>query len=297
MAKEYSAKLTLQDNWNQVIDKAIIKTGKLLKEAQKLGKIKVNPEVNIKTNKALMKTVQSDLKKLEKSNINIKTKLNSSFQATVNAIQKAVPNKKVVSIEAKENVTKTLNNVERYVFTKTNKVNSILKGSIKGMSSSINTSLSPLGKLATGLSSLSRILSLFRNTGGRGLLGFTLIGGVAGRTVIGRVDSSNQRESTNRRITLPLDANNSLLNKMSSNASKMKGTFGKAFRDVVKNAQNKLSGIVSAKDIGDELNEGLRGGYRGIWNWGSNFNKMIQQQKQKLRQLGVSSPLSQYQRQ
>lgn len=140
MAKEYSAKLTLQDNWNQVIDKAITKTSKLLKEAHKINKMKVNPEVDIRTNKVLMKRVQDDLKKLEKSNINIKTKLDSSFKSTVNAIQRAVPNKKVVSIEAKENVTKTLNNVEREVFTKTNKVNNILKGSMKGMTSSINTS-------------------------------------------------------------------------------------------------------------------------------------------------------------
>lgn len=196
MAKEYSAKLTLQDNWNQVIDKAITKTSKLLKEAKKLNKMKVNPEVDIKTNKVLMKRVQDDLKKLEKSNINIKTKLDSSFKSTVNAIQRAVPNKKVVSIEAKENVTKTLNNVEREVFTKTNKVNNILKGSMKGMSSSINTSLSPLGRLINGLGRVRNVASDMSKATGSGLFGSALVGGVAGK-----VAGKNTRvESRNRTI-------------------------------------------------------------------------------------------------
>ncbi|MGL5151625.1 MAG: hypothetical protein ACRC7N_13760, partial [Clostridium sp.] len=196
MAKEYSAKLTLQDNWNQVIDKAITKTSKLLREAQKLDKMKVNPEVNIKTNKVLMKRVQDDLKKLEKSNINIKTKLDSSFRSTVNAVQRAVPNKKVVSIEAKENVTKTLNNVEREVFTKTNKVNNILKGSMKGMTSSINASLSPLGRLINGLGRVRSVASAMSKATGSGLFGSALAGGLAGK-VAGK---NTRTESRNRTI-------------------------------------------------------------------------------------------------
>ena len=65
MAKEYSAKLTLQDNFSQVIDKAVARTSKLLKEAQKLDKMRVSPEVDIKVNQANMKRVQNDLKRLE----------------------------------------------------------------------------------------------------------------------------------------------------------------------------------------------------------------------------------------
>lgn len=292
MAKEYSAKLTLQDNWNQVIDKAITKTSKLLKEAQKLDKMKVNPEVSIKTNKVLMKRVQDDLKKLEKNNVNIKTKLDSSFRSTVNAIQRAVPNKKVVSIEAKENVTKTLNNVEREVFTKTNKVNNILKGSMKGISSSVNDSLSPLGRMLNRMTAISNAGRLIRS--GLSKASGSLLPALAGGAISGKVAGSKNKTS---KASSPKASNSnfkSVLDNMYATSSKMKGIFGLAFQDVVKRAQNKLKGIITAKDIADELNEGFRGGFRGIWEFGSNFNKMIVRQKKELRRLGVKNPLSHY---
>lgn len=303
MAKQYSARLTLQDNWNQVIDRAITKTSRLLREAQKLERLRVNPEVNIRVNQALMRRVQNDLNRLRQSTVNINARLDSSFRSTVNAIQRAVPNRRVVSITARETVTSTLNNIERQVFTRTNKINNVLRGSMRAIGSTINASLSPLSRLVNGLgrvrTAISAARALASRVGGAGLLGSALAGRVAGRVASRAVRQNSGIGDMLRQRGILLEQDmryDAILTKLERIASRTKGVFGKAFQDVVKKARNQFEGIITNSDIAEEFNRFFGAGLRGIWDIDSNFGRMIVQQKAKLRQLGDSNPLSQYRR-
>ncbi len=144
MAKEYKGKITLQDNFTDVISKAIKQTQQLQKEFKKIEKLKANPKVSVDIDENAMAIAKKDLAKLSKNKVKVKTTLDSSFNSTMNTINKATAQNKTIKITAEENVTRTVKNLQRDIFTVERKLKtSILGGgrfSGSGFSGNITTS-------------------------------------------------------------------------------------------------------------------------------------------------------------
>lgn len=144
MAKEYKGKITLQDNFTEVVSKAIKQTQQLQKEFKKIEKLKANPKVSVDIDENAMAIAKKDLAKLSKNKVKIKTTLDSSFNSTMNTINKATAQNKTIKITAEENVTRTVKNLQRDIFTVERKLKtSILGGgrfSGSGFSGNITTS-------------------------------------------------------------------------------------------------------------------------------------------------------------
>lgn len=144
MAKEYKGKITLQDNFTEVVSKAIKQTQQLQKEFKKIEKLKANPKVSVDIDENAMAIAKKDLAKLSKNKVKIKATLDSSFNSTMNTINKATAQNKTIKITAEENVTRTVKNLQRDIFTVERKLKtSILGGgrfSGSGFSGNITTS-------------------------------------------------------------------------------------------------------------------------------------------------------------
>ena len=111
-------------------------------------------------NQAVKKT--KELKKeLEKTMI-VEAKLGSSFKNIKSRISKIAPTKKTIKIEATENVTKTMNNVNRSIFEMSNKMNSTINSTMKGFRTRLSASLpkiQAIGNTMAAVANGSKVLS------------------------------------------------------------------------------------------------------------------------------------------
>lgn len=139
MAITYGSKLTLQDNFTQVMNKAIKATEKLQKEMKELEKIKVNPKVEITVDNGSIQKVESKLEALEKNKVDIGAKLDSSFTSVMNTINRQTSVDKKIKITAEENVTRTTKNLQRDIFTMERKLKTSIFGNNR-LSGSFNVS-------------------------------------------------------------------------------------------------------------------------------------------------------------
>ena len=118
MAKNYSAKLSLKDaGMLTTLKKAIAETAKLKKNLQQLSKTPVK----------------------------IEAKVGSSFKNVQAQINKVAPKSKTINFTAKENITRTISQVERSVF----EMNKNIATSMTGITSSINGAMGSMGNLAS----------------------------------------------------------------------------------------------------------------------------------------------------
>lgn len=95
MAREYDAKLTLKDNFTTVIDRAIKATEAL---------------------KAKLADAQKQLTAAGKNKIRIGVKLDSSVATSMNRLKGQIPKDKVITLKAKDEVTRTMTNMHREIF-------------------------------------------------------------------------------------------------------------------------------------------------------------------------------------
>lgn len=139
MATNYGSKLTLQDNFTQVMNKAIKATEKLQKEIKELENIKIQPKVDVKLNNNSIKNVESKLDALERNKVSVGAKLDGSFNSVMNTINRQTDTEKKIKITAEENVTRTTKNLQRDIFTMERKLKTSIFGNSK-LNGSFNVS-------------------------------------------------------------------------------------------------------------------------------------------------------------
>lgn len=169
MAKTYAAELMLKNkNLIQSLDQAIKKTKELKKQLEKP--------------------------------IEVDAKLGSSFKNIESRINKITPKEKVIKITATEDVTKTMNNVQRNMFEMSNKMNSSLTSSMKGFSSSISASLPKLQAMSNTMAAVANTSKLASSiahaSAASGLAGAGA--GLAGAAVLGNKDTMS---SSGRKVS------------------------------------------------------------------------------------------------
>lgn len=196
MAREYAAKLTLQDNWNVVIDKAIKSLDKLQNEFNKIKVSKISPEITPKMNKSAIATIQRDLKQFDKESINIKAKMDSSVYSTMNKINKAIVPNKTIKITAKDEVTHTITNLERNMFTMESKLKaSVMTNPFKSMSTSAENATSKISSLINGATTVGNITRAIGGTTAISALASGIgAGAVAGASLISNESTQNYKK-------------------------------------------------------------------------------------------------------
>lgn len=242
-------------------------------------------------NQAVKKT--KELKKELDKPIEVNAKLGSSFKNIESRIDKIAPAKKIIKIEATENVTKTMNNVNRSMFEMSNKMNSTINSTMKGFSTRLSASLPKIQAIGNTMAAIANTSRLASNIA-RASAASSLVGagaGVAGIAALSRRNNSNNNDIVN--------APTGFLAKLKASASKVASTgislgkrFSKGFKDAIENAVVKYKSGV----IGNFINTKFSSS--GIFaSAGSGLAEMIENQKTKLESLGMSNPLKNWKEQ
>lgn len=185
--KKYSAEIALRDRFTSIMGKAIRQTKEMersIKKTQKaIDKLKSKDiEVNFKTNNRQLETVKRNINSIEDKTIDVGAKLNSSFHSTVNTINRAIIPNKTINITAKQDITRTITNIKRDLFTMGRNISVGVKGSISGLSGSIgNTFTNVFGKLG-GIAGggFGKVFGTVARTGIASTMGSIISGGIAG---------------------------------------------------------------------------------------------------------------------
>ena len=175
-------------------------------------------------NQAVKKT--KELKKELDKPIEVNAKLGSSFKNIESRIDKIAPAKKIIKIEATENVTKTMNNVNRSMFEMSNKMNSTINSTMKGFSTRLSASLPKIQAIGNTMAAIANTSRLASNIA-RASAASSLVGagaGVAGIAALSRRNNNNNNDIVN--------APTGFLAKLKASASKVASTgisLGKRF--------------------------------------------------------------------
>lgn len=302
MAKEYKSKITLQDNFNSVISKAIKQTQILQKEFKKIEKLKANPKIEVHMDEKAMASAKKDLAKFEKNKVKIKAKLDSSFHSTMNTINRATAQNKTIKISAQETVTRTVKNLQRDIFTMERKLKTSILGGGRlsggNISGNITTSSPDIISTLTG--------------------GFNRVQSGLNRVV----KSSDRRTSSNNSRTRVTGDNSSFIEDAASNAvgtsaamgaagvtaaamkramkanivnvkggkvnvdgDKLKPSFINAikagFKDAITKSKNRARGLIGDGEALQNADFGFRKSGR-VYDGDSEFAKLIRGQKSQM---------------
>lgn len=275
MAKTYAAELMLKNkNLIQSLDQAIKKTKELKKQLEKP--------------------------------IEVDAKLGSSFKNIESRINKITPKEKVIKITATEDVTKTMNNVQRNMFEMSNKMNSSLTSSMKGFSSSISASLPKLQAMSNTMAAVansSKLASSIAHAStasglagaGAGLAGAAVLGGKDMMTPTGNRISSKWYKKRLKMI-------DSYLNPVGLGNIFRAGKESALRNDIIKGDNKYLKnfgakGFFNDIEEDDEFFQKWAGQFKNPKNLrivDEAFQRMIERQQDKMAKLGKSNYLSKY---
>lgn len=167
MQKEYGAKLNLKDNFTAVIEKAIKATESL---------------------KDKLKSTEKQIDTLGKKKVSIGAKLDPSVNSTLNKLGDKIPKGKTISVKAKDDVTKTVTNIQRDIFKMSRDLNMNLRNPFGNLNrSALNalTTMSALRSAMRGIVTGKAIDAINMHTGS--MLSSVAAGTVAGRMAAGSV--------------------------------------------------------------------------------------------------------------
>lgn len=308
MAKEYKGKITLQDNFSEVISKAIKQTQQLQKEFKKIEKLKANPKVSVDIDENAMAIAKKDLAKLSKNKVKVKTTLDSSFNSTMNTINKATAQNKTIKITAEENVTRTVKNLQRDIFTVERKLKTSLLGGGRysgGLSGNITTSSPDLvSTLNQGFNKLIKTNltkpgktnvsnyesgSIIRDlaTNGLGTSAAMAAAGLTGANLRKPIKANN----------VDVDGGKINLDGALNNLGSFKNIIKAGFAEGLKKAKDRAAGVYRADDDFTDIGKGW---YKRAYNGNSEFAKLIGQQRVQMASarknagLGKKSYLNKY---
>lgn len=276
MAKQYAAELLLKHkNLIQSLDQAIKKTKELKKQLEKP--------------------------------IEVDAKLGSSFKNIESRINKITPKEKVIKITATEDVTKTMNNVQRNMFEMSNKINSSLTSSMKGFNASISGTLPKLQAMSNTMAAVANTSKLASSIAhaatASGLAGTGA--GLAGAAVLGGKGKYSNKGKTNiskKEAKLIYD----YLNPSGLKGIFNSGRFSKINKDVLDhlkltNKELKKYGSLGLDDeeenkIIDDFIKSQYSNPKNLRAIDDSFADIIDRQKQNMEKLGKSNYLAKYQR-
>lgn len=232
------------------------------------------------------KDLQKSLQAISKTPVTINAKLGSSFKNVESNINRITPKTKTIKIEATENVTKTMNNVNRSMFEMSNKMNSTINSTMKGFSTRLSASLPKIQAIGNTMAAIANTSRLASNIA-RASAASSLVGtgaGVAGVAALARRNNNNNDNTVN--------APTGFLAKLKASASKVASTgislgkrFSKGFSDAMSEGTRKIGSIVQKWGNVDFSSDGI---YADI---GGKLGQMIEAQKTKLEELGKLNPL------
>lgn len=166
MAQEYGAKLTLKDNFSDVIQKAINATEALRRKLQ---------------------ATEKSLSKIGDKKIRIGAKLDSSVHSSLNKLADKIPKDKTIQIKARDEVTRSITNMQRDIYKMGRDLSLGMKDPFKGFNASslkairnISAMKGAIKALATGQAVKGFIDAHAAHTAGG------LLPAIAGGTAAGR---------------------------------------------------------------------------------------------------------------
>ena len=238
MAKNYSATLQLKDA-NMV---------NTLKKASQAAK-----------------DLQKSLQAISKTPVTINAKLGSSFKNVEANINRITPKSKTIKIEATENVTKTINNVQRSVFEMSNKMNSTINSTMKGFSANLKSLNNPLKNYQNYMSKVMGLGKSIAGNAAASSIGAGVGAGVGAAAILGK-----GKKGFIDRIQIKTEADNTL-----------KPTITEAFTGGIRDAYKKWKGIHNS--YAEKLQQGE--GTSSFISFDSSLGKLINKQKAALGKL------------
>lgn len=250
-----------------------------------------------------VKSLQKELKKP----IEVDAKLGSGFKNIETKINKVAPKKKTIQIEATENVTKTMSNVERKMFESTNKLNAKLSTAMKGFNSNISATLPKLNKLADVMSKVNSMNDVANAVKGSALTGAGV--GLAGATLLKGTGSDKYMDPLQQKRIEKLVKQ---YRKYKSSDWGLRDIFYKGylstsdegFRQDTKGTNDSLKNWHNDKNIFDGISEIDSVGFK---KWAERFNdpsklrvvdtaygNLIRRQQEKMKKLGDANYLGNF---
>lgn len=275
MAKQYAAELLLKHkNLIQSLDQAIKKTKELKKQLEKP--------------------------------IEVDAKLGSSFKNIESRINKITPKEKVIKITATEDVTKTMNNVQRNMFEMSNKINSSLTSSMKGFNASISGTLPKLQAMSNTMAAVANTSKLASSiahaSAASGLAGAGA--GLAGAAVLGNKDtmSSSGKKVSEKWLKKRQKMIESYFNPVGLGNIYRAGKESALERDNLKAQNNYLKkygakGFFNDVDVDDEFFQKWAKQFsnpKNLRQVNEAFQDMIERQQRTMADLGNSNYLKKY---
>ncbi len=229
-------------------------------------------------NKDLIKSLDQSINKAKQLKkefskpIEVNAKMGSSFKNVQANINRIAPKTKSIKIEATENVTKTMNNVNRSMFEMSNKMNSTINSSMKGFSSTLSASLPKIQAIGNTMAAVANTSKVMSSVAGASAMAGAGMAGVAALN-----NKDNKYDSDNKATGI-------------AQPKSKKATIFEAFvggwRDSVKKAKSIYE---------DALDEIMADSKDAFYSTDSYFGQIIDRQKKKLRELGEINPLKKYQ--
>lgn len=231
-------------------------------------------------NKSLIESLNQFIKKTKELKkefskpIEVNAKMGSSFKNVQANINRIAPKTKSIKIEATENVTKTMNNVNRSMFEMSNKMNSTINSSMKGFSSTLSASLPKIQAIGNTMASIVNTSKVMSSVAGASAMAGAGVG-MAGATALNNKNNNYDSDKKTTGIAQP----------KSKKATVFEAFVG-GWRDSVKKAKHIYE---------NALGEIMADSKDAFYSTDSYFGQMIDRQKKKLRELGEINPLKKYQ--
>lgn len=165
MAQEFGAKLTLKDNFSDVIQKAINATEALRRKLQ---------------------ATEKSLSKIGDKKIRIGAKLDSSVNSSLNKLADKIPKDKTIRIKARDEVTRSITNMQRDLYKMGRDLSLGMKDPFKGLNASSINAARNIAALKSTISALATHQAMRGSISARaagGLLPAIAEGMITGRAV------------------------------------------------------------------------------------------------------------------
>lgn len=256
MAKSYSATLQLKDA-NMV---------NTLKKASQAAK-----------------DLQKSLQAISKTPVTINAKLGSSFKNVEANINRITPKSKTIKIEATENVTKTMNQVNRQMFEMSNKMNSTINSTMKGFSTRLTATLPKLQAMSNTMAAIANTSRLMRAASGASALAGAGAG-LAGAAALRRNTTVNNTGENTNNLSM-FDRLKNMGSKVADAAKRLGRGFTSGFADAMASGSRRIGNIIQRWGSIDIDSDGI------FADIGGRLGQMIESQKQKLYELGADNPL------
>lgn len=249
--KEYGSKLTLKDNFSAVMSKAIQMTEKLQQSIKK---------------------TEGDITKLSGKKVKIGAEMDSSVHTTMNRINRTIVPNKTIKVNAENNVTRTITNIQRDIFKMNNDINYNMRNPFQNFSMSASSASQQVSHLVNGMTMMN---NMARMAGGSALLAATAAGGATGVVMRGgdRGIAQGVAHAARRSPVVPKEAGKGIW-----------GALKGGIYDAIANAKNRELGYILDSDVLSQMP-----GVSKAWENDSNFAKMIARQKAEMAAKGGSS--------